>query len=155
LCDFSFGDPTGQAKVLNSVLISYSIQDASEAAVNGVQTRTANSTVQILLQHVKVAKGPREAAIRRRLHPGEESTAVLGSARCVFWNTRLGYEQHTCSGQYTQHASYKVHTQLSSIMNTVLAFQSTLTRKIIVPNADSFFSSSLLPHLGACSRFGA
>jgi len=42
------------------------------------------------LQHVKVAKGPQEVVVRRRLHAGEERTAVLGSARCVFWNANLG-----------------------------------------------------------------
>ncbi|PNF41648.1 hypothetical protein B7P43_G07626 [Cryptotermes secundus] len=77
----NFRDPAGQAKILNSVLISYSIQDASKAAVKSFRTRTADGAVQILLRHVKVAKGPREVVIRRRLHPGEESTAVLGSAR--------------------------------------------------------------------------
>jgi hypothetical protein len=43
------------------------------------------------LKHVKVAKGPQEVVVRRHLHPGENSTAVLGSARCVFWNVELGY----------------------------------------------------------------
>jgi hypothetical protein len=89
LCRFSFGDPTDVAKILNSVLISYSIQDWSEKKV--ASFRTTEVAVKILLQHVKVAKGPQEVAVRRRLYPGEERTAVVGSARCVFWNVNLGY----------------------------------------------------------------
>jgi len=76
-------------KILNSDLISYSIEDSSGKSVGSF--RTKGVTVQILLQHVKVAKGPQEVVVRRRLHPGEERTAVLGSARCVFWNVSLGY----------------------------------------------------------------
>jgi hypothetical protein len=86
---FSFGDPTEVVKILNSDLISYSIQDSSGKSVASFRTRSV--TVEILLQHVKVAKGPQEVEVRRRLHDGEESTAVLGSARCVFWNVDLGY----------------------------------------------------------------
>jgi len=86
---FSFGDPNKVAKIINSDLISYSIEDSSAKSVTS--SRTEGVTVQILLQHVKVAKGPQEVAVRRRLYPGEERTAVLGSARCVFWNVSLGY----------------------------------------------------------------
>jgi hypothetical protein len=89
LCRFSFGDPAEVVKILNSVLITYSIEDSSGKSVASFRTKSV--TVQILLQHVKVVKGPQEVAIRRRLHPGEERTAVLGSARCVFWNVSLGY----------------------------------------------------------------
>lgn len=81
-------DETAEAKILNSVLISYSIQDASETRME--RFRAGDGAVQILLQHVKVAKGPQEVTIRRRLHEGEEPAAVLGSARCVFWNASLG-----------------------------------------------------------------
>jgi hypothetical protein len=88
LCRFSFGDTADAAKILNSVLISYSIQDVSEKSVTIL--RTTNVAVNILFQHVKLAKGPQEVAIRRRLYPGEERTAVLGSARCVFWNVGVG-----------------------------------------------------------------
>jgi hypothetical protein len=88
LCRFSFGDPTEVVKILNSDLISYSIEDSSGKSVASL--RTQGVTVQVLLQHVKVAKGPQEVVVRRRLHAGEERTAVLGSARCVFWNANLG-----------------------------------------------------------------
>lgn len=90
LCLFSFGEPTELVKILNSDLISYSIEDSSGKSV--ASFRTKGVTVQILLRHVKVAKGPQEVAIRRHLYPGEERTAILGSARCVFWNISLGYE---------------------------------------------------------------
>ena len=89
LCFFSLGDPTEVVKILNSDLISYSIKDSSGKSV--ASFRTKGVTVQILLQHMNVAKGPQEVAVRRRLYPGEEPTAVLGSARCVFWNVNLGY----------------------------------------------------------------
>lgn len=89
LCRFSFGDPTEVVKILNSDLISYSIEDSNGESVNSF--RTSNVIVEILLKHVKVAKGPQEVVVRRHLHPGENSTAVLGSARCVFWNVELGY----------------------------------------------------------------
>jgi hypothetical protein len=89
LCVFSFGHPSDAVKILNSALISYSVQDSSKERV--ASFRTTNVAVKIMLQHVKVAKGPQEVAIRRRLYPGEEPTAVLGSARCVFWNVNLGY----------------------------------------------------------------
>ncbi|KDR22755.1 Latrophilin-2 [Zootermopsis nevadensis] len=75
----NFVDETAEAKILNSVLISYSIQDASETRME--RFRAGDGAVQILLQHVKVAKGPQEVTIRRRLHEGEEPAAVLGSAR--------------------------------------------------------------------------
>jgi len=76
-------------KILNSDLISYNIEDSRSRPVEGF--RTEGVTVTILLQHMKVAKGPQEVTVRRRLYPGEERTAVLGSARCVFWNVSLGY----------------------------------------------------------------
>jgi hypothetical protein len=89
LCPFSFGDPTAVVKIVNSDLISYSIQDSTGKSVASFRTRSV--AVKILLQHVKLAKGPQEVRVRRRLYPGEEPTAVLGSARCVFWNVSLGY----------------------------------------------------------------
>jgi hypothetical protein len=89
VCLFSFGDPIEVVKILNSDLISYSIEDSSGKSM--ASFRKKGVTAQILLRHVKVAKGPQEVAVRRRLHPGEERTAVLGSARCVFWNVLLGY----------------------------------------------------------------
>ena len=76
-------------KILNSDLVSYSIEDSIGKSV--ASFRMQGVTVQILLQHVKVAKGPQEVVVRRRLYPGEERTAILGSARCVFWNVTLGY----------------------------------------------------------------
>jgi len=76
-------------KILNSDLISYSIEDSRGKSVESF--RTKGVIVKVLLQHVKVVKGPLEVAVRRRLYPGEEPTAVLGSARCVFWNVSLGY----------------------------------------------------------------
>jgi hypothetical protein len=87
-CRFSFADSTEVVKILNSELISYSIEDSNGKSEASFRTKVV--TVQILLQHVKVAKGPQEVAVRRRLYPGEERTAVLGSARCVFWNVNLG-----------------------------------------------------------------
>jgi hypothetical protein len=86
------GDLSGKDKILNSVLISYSLQEASNHTVNSFQTKThvGENSVHILLQHVTVAKGPKEVKIRRHLHPGEKPTAVMGSARCVFWNISLG-----------------------------------------------------------------
>jgi hypothetical protein len=89
VCLFSFGDPTEVVKILNSDLISYSIKNASGKSM--ASFRTKGVTAKILLQHVNVAKGPQEVAVRRHLHPGEERTVVLGSARCVFWNVLLGY----------------------------------------------------------------
>jgi hypothetical protein len=103
------GDPNGEAKILNSVLIGYSIQDASTNAVDSF--RTADRAVQIMLQHVKVAKGPQEVVIRRRLHDGEERTAVLGSARCVFWNRSLGYDYFILLSRQEEISAviYRVH----------------------------------------------
>lgn len=47
-------------------------------------------TVTLNFQHAREAKGPSYAMVSRELYPGEVPTAIYGTAKCVFWNTKKG-----------------------------------------------------------------
>ncbi|KAJ9588435.1 hypothetical protein L9F63_018168, partial [Diploptera punctata] len=75
-----------RSKILNSDVISFTLQDEDNNSVRIVEELTHRSTgygdsVRILLKHRTIPKGPINGIIRRNLHPGEKASAVLGSAR--------------------------------------------------------------------------
>ena len=84
-----------RSKILNSDIISFTLQDVANHSVKTMEhfaKRSADGrdAVRILLKHVTFAKGPEDVTVRRELYPGEEVSAVQGSARCVFWNVNIG-----------------------------------------------------------------
>ena len=92
---FRVSGTDNRCTILNSDVISFTLQGVLNNSVRKMEEFTDRSAgikdaVRVLLKHVMVAKGPEDGIVRRDLYPGEEVSAVLGSARCVYWNVNVG-----------------------------------------------------------------
>lgn len=93
-------DDGGTEKLMNGRLISLSLKTQSEAindleenpaCVKGTRENMSSIWFQdrgvlITFEHDKEAWGDKKHTLYRKLHEGEQPTAVLESAECVFWD---------------------------------------------------------------------
>jgi hypothetical protein len=73
----------------NAGILSMTIREKSNLTV--FDELDMELSVIIYFKHEKQAKGPAFGSISRKLHEGEEPTAIQGSATCAYWNAMKGY----------------------------------------------------------------
>ncbi len=86
-------------KMLNGRLMSLTVTSSPSSSENSIFTRInavrsyplkfSGEGVEIAFHHVVDAWGDKIYDIPRKLHEGEKRKAVMGSAQCTFWDTKL------------------------------------------------------------------
>ena len=70
-------------KRLNSPVLSLSLGDAAR------RVRLGGAAARLQLQYTLTEREPARTEVWRHLHPGEQPSAVSGTAVCAYWNETL------------------------------------------------------------------